>query len=226
MKIDKAKTPYDLKRKTYKLYKMEGEWKQAFSYPSAVGLWFIWGGSGNGKTSFLIQTMNALLHTPYITVKNGKQISEDDNRDKILYNSLEEGDDHTQYEAWKRGGLLDAKRIQLVQEPIEKLTARLNKRQSPRIVVIDSYQYTHLSFKEFLKFINQFPNKLFIVNSHAEGKNPEGRPAKKVMFHASLKIWIEGYKAFSKGRYIGETGEYTIWQNGADEYYGNANNNN
>lgn len=36
------------------------------------------------------------------------------------------------------------------------------------------------------------------------------------MYDASLKIWVEGYKAFSKGRYIGSNGgEYVIWEDGA-----------
>lgn len=44
------------------------------------------------------------------------------------------------------------------------------------------------------------------------------------MYDASLKVWVEGYTAFSKGRFIGETGKYTIWQEGADRYWGNIEN--
>jgi hypothetical protein len=41
------------------------------------------------------------------------------------------------------------------------------------------------------------------------------------MYDASLKIWIEGYRAFSKGRYIGPNGGvYTIWEEGAEKYWG------
>ena len=47
--------------------------------------------------------------------------------------------------------------------------------------------------------------------------------AKKVMFDATLKIYVEGFKAFSKGRFIGPTGEYTIWQEGAERYWGGIN---
>ena len=31
------------------------------------------------------------------------------------------------------------------------------------------------------------------------------------MYDATLKIWVEGFKAFSKGRFIGDKGEFTIW---------------
>jgi hypothetical protein len=41
-----------------------------------------------------------------------------------------------------------------------------------------------------------------------------------VWYNASLKIWIEGFKAYSHGRYIGPTGEFTIWEEGFEKYYG------
>ena len=40
------------------------------------------------------------------------------------------------------------------------------------------------------------------------------------MYDATLKIWVEGFKAFSKGRFIGEKGNYTIWEEGANKYWG------
>ena len=40
------------------------------------------------------------------------------------------------------------------------------------------------------------------------------------MYDATLKIWVEGFKAFSKGRFIGQTGEFTIWDEGAERYWG------
>ena len=43
--------------------------------------------------------------------------------------------------------------------------------------------------------------------------------ATSVMYDADLKIWVEGYVAFSKGRYQGATGEYTIWEKGAYDYW-------
>lgn len=42
------------------------------------------------------------------------------------------------------------------------------------------------------------------------------------MYDATLKIWVEGFKAFSKGRFIGDTGEYTIWGEGAEKVLGKA----
>lgn len=47
-----------------------------------------------------------------------------------------------------------------------------------------------------------------------------GRTAVSAMFSASLKIWVEGYRAISKGRYFGEQGYYTVWKERADKYWG------
>lgn len=76
------------------------------------------------------------------------------------------------------------------------------------------------SYKEYIAFKERHRNKLLIFVSHADGKRPDGRAAIKVMYDASLKIWVEGYKAFSKGRFIGPTGECTIYEEGARKYWG------
>jgi hypothetical protein len=49
---------------------------------------------------------------------------------------------------------------------------------------------------------------------------PAGRSAKSVMYDAKLKIFTEGYRAFSKGRYIGSKGHYDIWPERARTYFG------
>ena len=52
---------------------------------------------------------------------------------------------------------------------------------------------------------------------------PTGRSGKSVMFDASLKIYVEGYRAFSKGRFIGPKGYYDIWPEEAARYWGECN---
>ena len=42
------------------------------------------------------------------------------------------------------------------------------------------------------------------------------------MYDATLKIWVEGYRAFSKGRFIGRTGKYDIWPEHAERYWGES----
>lgn len=203
--MNKALSSTDILAKKYKLFEFEGAFYEAFAEPEASGTWFIWGNSGNGKTNFLLQLIKELVKF-----------------ERVLYNSLEEGDAHTMQKAWQQNQMQDCgRRVQLICEPVEQLIARLERRQSPNIVVIDSFQYTFMGFNEYMKLKARFPRKLFIYNSQAEGKNPLGKAAVRVMYDASLKIWIEGYKAFSKGRYIGPNGgEYVIWAEGAAKYWG------
>lgn len=195
----------DLLNKKYKLLSFKDDWYEAFGEPEVSGSWFIWGNSGNGKTTFLLKLCKELCK-----------------HDRILYNSLEEGAAHTMQKAFLNAGLASVKRrLVLVQETIEELCERLDQHKSQNIVVLDSFQYTNLSFEKYRALIQRYPKKLFIINSQADGKQPSGRTAKRVMYDAALKIWVEGYRAFSKGRYIGPTGYFTIWDKGAQEYHGN-----
>ena len=45
----------DILDKKYETFPFEGKWKEAFDTPENRGVWFIWGNSGNGKTSFGMQ---------------------------------------------------------------------------------------------------------------------------------------------------------------------------
>lgn len=195
----------DLLNKKYKLIPFEGEWHAAFAQPESNGVWFIWANSGNGKTTFVLKLC--------------KELSK---YERILYNSLEEGAAMTMRNAFLNAGLASVKRkLILVQETIPDLMERLDKLKSPNVVVLDSFQYTGLSFEKYRELVRRYPKKLFIIISQADGKQPSGRTAKRVMYDAALKVWVEGYRAFSKGRYIGPLGYYTVWDRGANEYHGN-----
>lgn len=197
-------TVANILNKNYDLFDFDGEWKEAFACPERRGVWFIWGNSGNGKTTFVLQLIKYLTRF-----------------DKVLLNSLEEGTSHTLLNGFNRVGMSEvAGKVLIVNEPLEALTARLEQKKSPKIVVIDSYQFFQLTYKQYIKFQQQFSNKLIIFISQADGHAPEGRSAKSVMYASTLKIWVEGYRAFSKGRYIGEKGSYTIYPEGALKYWG------
>lgn len=202
----RALTVSDLINKKYKLFEFDGEWYEAFKRPEKYGVWFIWGQSGNGKSTFVLMLLKYLTRFG-----------------KVLYDSMEEAAAHTMQEAYIRTGMMDVdgKILLLERESIEDLDRRLSKQRSADIVAIDSFQYSGLNWDRYKKLKEKYPHKLFIFISHADGKEPEGRPAKRVHFDATLKIRVEGYRAISKGRYIGPNGGiFTIWPEGAAKYWG------
>lgn len=207
--MKKALSMVDLMRKNREVYAFEGALQEAFGQPEQNGVWFIWGRSGNGKTSFVLQLCKEL--TRY---------------GKVAYDSLEEGDSLTMQNALMRVGMGDVgRRFILLNESLKELDTRLKRRRSPDIVVVDSFQYAHIDLKQYEEFIDQHKNKLIIFVSQADGLKPWGRTAQSAMYSASLKIWVEGYRAISKGRYRGNLGYYTIWAEKAEEYWNKQGNN-
>lgn len=204
-RVKRALTVEQVLQQKFELIEFEDEWYQAFGHPERSGVWFIWGNSGNGKTAFTLQLAKELCR--YM---------------RGVYNSLEEGAGHTMQKAFHREAMAQVKgKLLLTCESMEELDTRMKRRKAPDFAIIDSWQYTEYSFKQYLRFKRDHPEKLLIFISQADGKKPMGRSAVSVMYDASLKVWIEGLRAFSKGRYIGPNGgSYTIHKEGAAEYHG------
>jgi hypothetical protein len=141
---------------------------------------------------------------------------------RVAYNSLEQGASLSMKQALVRHQLDEVRRgsFILLSEDLETLSNRLERRQSPQFVVIDSLQYTGLDYRGYKAFKELHKDKLIIFVSHAEGIQPDGRTAKKVMYDAEMKIYVEGYRATSKGRFVSEVGAYyTVWEEGASKYW-------
>ena len=183
-------------------------WYDAFSTPERRGVWFVWGNSGDGKTSFVMQLCKYLCRFG-----------------RVAYNSMEEGACLTMQDTLRRFGMMEVNRRFLLidNESIEQLSLRLKRQKSPDFVVIDSFQYTQMTYRQYIEFKEQHRNKLIIFISHATGRLPTGRSGKSVMFDATLKIYVEGYRAFSKGRFIGPVGHFDIWPEMAARYWGESN---
>lgn len=188
----------------FKVLDFQGAWEESIGQPELAGSWLIWGKSGNGKTRFTLQLCK------YLTQFG-----------KVAYNSLEEGASLSMRKAFVETGMEEVKRriVLLDQESISDLIVRLKKRKSPDIIAIDSVQYTGMNYDAYRQLRDLFPKKLFILISHAEGKEPAGRVAKSIRFDAFVKIWVEGYKAFPTSRFGGGK-PYTVWEKGANKYWG------
>lgn len=203
--MGRALTVKEVLNKKRQTFSFDGKWADAFGQPERTGVWFIWGRSGNGKTSFVMQLIAELCKY-----------------DRVAFDSMEEGDSLSMRQKLVRAGLSKVgSRFHLLNaEPISDLRERLARRKSYNIIVIDSFQYTQMSYRDYIQFKEQCKDKLIIFISHAKGSLPRGSAAEGVMYDATLKIWVEGFKAFSKGRFIGPTGEFTIWDEGAARYWG------
>lgn len=182
-----------------------GQWLDAFGKPELRGSWLVWGGSYQGKTSFILQLCKYLTKF-----------------EKVVYDTLEEGNAESFVLSMQDAKIEEVagKIIFLDKEPIEILAHRLRRHKAPRIAVIDSLQYSQMSFKQYADLIKEFPNVLFIINCHADGKEPEGKVGKKIRYDAMVKIHVVGYVAFVRSRYIrGVSKPIVIYQEGAEGYY-------
>lgn len=200
-----AKGVRELLSMKFETLAFEGAWRDAFGTPERRGVWMVWGNTGNGKTSFVMQLCKELCRFG-----------------RVAYDSLEEGACLTMQNTLKRFNMQEVNRrfLLLDAEPLDQLSLRLKRQKAPDFVVIDSFQYTQMTYAQYIRFKEQHRNKLLIFISHASGKNPDGRSAKKVAFDAALKMYVEGYRAFSKGRFIGPKGYYDIWPEEAAKFRG------
>lgn len=204
---NRAKSVADIYRYNPKVMNFEGPWLDSFGTPEMSGCWLIWGGSGNGKTRFTLKLCK------YLT-----------NFGRVAYNGLEEGLSLSFQTAIKNVGMSDVGRrfILLDKEPIPELRTRLRLQKSPDIIVTDSVQYSGLNKDTAKALVDEFPRKLFIFISHADGKNPAGRTANAIRFHAGVKLYVEGYRIPQPvSRYKeGYCEPFTIWEEGAARYWG------
>ena len=165
------------------------DWEAALGCPEVTGSMIIWGDSGNGKTSFALQFM--------------RYMSDFEN---TFYNSLEEGDSLSMARAFKRENLeatATGSVLLLDKEPINELIERLHKAKSANVVIIDSLQYSGLTYEAYKNLVETFRKKLFVFISHADGKDPAGAVAKAIKYDSHIKVHIKAFTAYITSRYGG-----------------------
>lgn len=180
----------------------DGRWLDSIGKPELTGSWIIWGGSANGKTRFALQLAKYLGRFG-----------------KVAYDSLEEGLSLSMQKAIGDVGMADNKRsfVLLDKEGVAELEERLEKQRSAQIIIIDSLQYTGLTYADYKRLRDRFRHKLFIFVSHASGREPKGEVGKSVKYDAFVKIYVEGYVAYPQSRYGGGS-PFVIWEDGARKY--------
>ena len=196
----------------FEVAEFDGEFLASFGKPELRGAWLIYGGSGCGKTTFVMQVCKYLTRFR-----------------RVAYNSLEQGLSLSLQKTWERVGMQEVgnRIILLNKESLKDLRIRLQKKQSPDVIVIDSVHYLRrFNMDQYQNLRDEFPDKLFIFVSHEKGGMPKGMMAQNIRYDSEIKIRVEGYKAFVTTRYevpeLGEGGtDFIIWEQGANKYWVN-----
>ncbi len=168
---------------------------------------FIYGNSGDGKTTFSNQIVKELSPLG-----------------KVLHLLYEEGHSKSVRQAVERTGISQINGYDLMDNcSYEDLEYILSRKKGPRIVIIDSFQYARFTKQQWFalkdKYVKGRRKKIFIIISHADGKKPRGSVATDAMYDAQIKVFVRGKIAFVKSRYEGSQ-NYVIWEQGAKDYWG------
>lgn len=186
---------------------------QAFGNPQNKGIWFVWGGSGSGKSSLLLDLAKAFSESY-----------------KTIHNELEEDlDDLDFINRIRLKNMQDVKENFLTASyNYEELCEYLDKRDSPKVVIINSATYFFKDLQQYFEFTNRYKRKkIIIVSGMAKSNNPYSELETKIMYDANKKIFVSGYQALCKGRTIGPNGGvYIIWEEGYEKIRGTQEQNN
>ncbi|MFN4248935.1 MAG: hypothetical protein ACK4EY_14505 [Flavipsychrobacter sp.] len=195
-----------LKKKYKYLENLPEKFRNSFGDLTMGFVMVIWGESSNGKSTLTTKILEVLI-------KYGK----------VMYISLEEGHRRSMQRLAEDTFAEEAHQGQIFFGNHEMTFAEtmltLKKRKSAKIVVIDSVQYWDITIPDYKELKETFPQKIFIFISHAEGKQPDGKLAKKIKYDADIKVRVEGFIAFVRSRFQGNH-PYVIYEEGARDYWG------
>jgi len=139
-----------LLEKKYKEADLSPEWKRSLGNIEPAFIAIIFGTSGSGKTNFTIMLAKELSRFGV-----------------VLYNSHEEGHGKTIQDLALRHNLADynGKIRFLDNEKYNELVKRLAKKHSPKIVVMDSIQYSAITTEQYKALKEKFKKKII---SHSQ----------------------------------------------------------
>ena len=125
LKLKRAYSPNEVLKMKIPCFEFSGAWYDSMGNPAKSGTWIIWGASGNGKTSFVMQLAKYLCSFG-----------------KVIYDSLEESVGRSFQMSLQRHKMDEVRKrlIILDREPMDQLEERLSRRGSPNVIIIDSFQ--------------------------------------------------------------------------------------
>lgn len=205
-KLKRVLTVANITNQNVERIPFEGEFLEAFGQPQNRGVWFVYGTSGSGKSTLIMQM--------------AKEFAK---HYKTLYNILEEETDDSDF--IDRVALVKmqdvADNFHAQQYDLEELNEYLERRNSDKVVIIDSATYFFKNWSEYLEFKRKWATKkIIIIIGHAEGKNPRSELEKSIKYNAKMKIYVSGYLAINQGRTFGTKSRLITWQKGYDDLNG------
>lgn len=204
MAVKRAYSYEDINRIIFKTIEINEEWKPHLGEPQLGNShWLIFGDSGHGKTSYVLQIVKMLCQ----------------NSQRVHYNTAEEGLKKSFKMALKRNNLKGVSGFNYHQETFSQLSERLNRKRQAKIVVIDSVQYFFrgMQSKHYFEFINQFKDTTFIWVSGADGKKPRGKIAEDIYYDSDIVVNVKDFEANIEKNRFEAYDSRVIWQQGFNE---------
>lgn len=198
LRLKKTVSPAKFSIMTFKTLPFEGIYKEMFGEPEDNFSMIIYGESGSGKTE--IEVIIAKEMTKY---------------GKVYFNSNEQGVSKSLQDSFVRNNVHDISgMLQLVdKEDIESMIIRLKRKQSAKIVLIDSVQHSKLTYERWKEIRAMFPKKIFILISHSEGRRPAGAAAKAIEYDVDIKCHVKNFIIYTRSRFGGGK-PYVIYPDG------------
>jgi hypothetical protein len=192
----------DFLKRNFKTFPFEGEWQAHLGLPEKNFQMIVYGKPGNGKTDYVIKLCK------YLASLGGR----------VYYNSFEEGISCTLQEAVRRNHLEEVagKIIFGNKETIDEMIARLSRKNSANIVVIDSRDYMNLTTEQYKRLVARFPRKVFIIICWESGGKPKSQYAKDIEYMCDIKVNVRNFQAYPRCRF-GGNGTLLIWKKTAKE---------
>lgn len=204
IKISRALTYEDIDRAKFKTIELSEDWQKHLGTPQLGNShWLIYGGSGQGKTSYALQIAQEICRLQ-----------------KVHYNTLEEGTKLSFKKALQRSNIKSANsKFTYQKENLIELSARLDRKYQPKVVIIDSVQYffRRKSIEDYFKFCESFEDTTFIWISGADGNKPKGAIADDIYYDADIVVKIDNYEAIIEKNRFEAYEPHVIWQQGYDE---------
>lgn len=204
LKAVKAYSYTDIEKRVFKTIKLSEEFQQHLGEPQLGNShWLVFGKSGDGKTSYLLQVVKELC-------ANGHQVH---------YNTLEEGIKRSFQLALKRENMKSVTGFSFQQEKAIEYKARLSRTRQKKIQVVDSVKYFFRGMRTqaYFDFIAAHQDTTFIWVSGQEGKLPNSEIGKEIYYDADIVVNVKDFVATIEKNRFEAYQPRIIWHHGANE---------